>query len=70
MSWSVGNRMLAFPTQDRSLPPRPLGTLMHEVTWETTLYRPVFRKLVNESWQTFRALQEAAADEEGGQMRV
>ncbi len=38
---------------------------MHEVTWETTLYQPVFRKLVNESWQTFRALQKASRDEEG-----
>ena len=35
-----------------------------QVTWETTLYQPVFRKLVNESSRTFLALQKSMSDEE------
>ena len=33
---------------------------MHEVRWETTLYEPVFRKLVNESFGIFLSLQKLA----------
>ena len=33
---------------------------MHEVRWETTLYEPVFRKLVNESLGIFLSLQKLA----------
>ncbi len=67
VAWGVGNRLMAFPTRDRRLNKGQNATAptdMHEVTWETTLYQPVFRKLVNESWQTFRALQSASASEE------
>ena len=34
--------------------------------WETTLYEPVFRKLVNESVSTFLSLQKLAEDEAVG----
>ncbi len=33
-----------------------------QVTWETTLYQPVFRKLVNESSRTFLDLQKATSE--------
>ena len=39
-------------------------TTLKQVTWETTLYQPVFRKLVNESSMTFLALQKLASSEE------
>ena len=36
---------------------------VHEVRWETTLYEPVYRKLVNESATTFLSLQKLAEEE-------
>ncbi len=68
MTWGVGNKLMTFPTQTPRAAAGPtagINTDMHEVTWETTLYQPVFRKLVNESWQIFRAVQKAAKDQEG-----
>ena len=38
---------------------------VHEVRWETTLYEPVFRKLVNESFGIFLSLQKLAEEEAG-----
>ena len=38
---------------------------MHEVRWETTLYEPVFQKLVNESLGIFLSLQKIAEEEAG-----
>jgi hypothetical protein len=38
---------------------------LNQVTWETTLYQPVFRKLVNESSRTFLALQKLMSNEDG-----
>ena len=38
---------------------------VHEVRWETTLYEPVFRKLVNESLCIFLSLQKLAEEEAG-----
>ena len=37
---------------------------LRQVTWETTLYQPVFRKLVNESSRVFLALQKSMSNEE------
>ena len=36
-----------------------------EVRWETTLYEPVFQKLVNESLGIFLSLQKLAEEEAG-----
>ena len=41
---------------------QPCG--LTQVTWETTLYQPVFRKLVNVSSRTFLNLQETMSSEE------
>ena len=38
---------------------------VHEVRWETTLYEPVFQKLVNESLGIFLSLQKLAEEEAG-----
>ena len=38
---------------------------MHEVRWETTLYEPVFRKLVKKSLGIFLSLQKLAEEEAG-----
>ena len=38
---------------------------LQNVTWDTTLYEPTFRKLVNESLAVFLNLQKMATDEEG-----
>ena len=35
-----------------------------QVTWETTLYQPVFRKLINEASRVFLSLQKCMAEEE------
>eukprot|EP00095_Tigriopus_kingsejongensis_P004787 maker-scaffold77_size404793-snap-gene-3.28 protein:Tk04787 transcript:maker-scaffold77_size404793-snap-gene-3.28-mRNA-1 annotation:"GI24644" len=62
VAWQRGNALTLFPTafpkQERSQglgAPMPL-TL---VSWERSLYQPIFRKLVNESAQTFLQLQKA-----------
>lgn len=66
VAWGVGNAL--------ALHPRPplgaeqggggaQGARVHEVRWETTLYEPVYRKLVNESVSVFLGLQRAAAEE-------
>ena len=41
-----------------------------QVTWETTLYQPVFRKLVNESSRTFLALQKSMSDDENERKKI
>ena len=41
---------------------KPCG--ITQITWETTLYQPVFRKLVNESSRIFISLQKTATNEE------
>jgi hypothetical protein len=38
---------------------------MQSVRWETTLYEPVFRKLVNESLHVFLSVQKMSKEEEG-----
>ncbi|XP_023344077.1 nuclear pore complex protein Nup85 [Eurytemora carolleeae] len=61
VGWGVGNVLALTPTQKQS----PADTRqeandpveVHEVRWETVLYQPIFRKLVNESVSTFLGLQ-------------
>ena len=63
VSWSVGNKILVYPQNNPKN--RDSGTasalrspgLCHFVTWETSLYGPVMRKLVNESAGAFLSLQ-------------
>ena len=70
---AVGSRLRAHARDDpevalnttSSVTPalnQPCG--LTQVTWETTLYQPVFRKLVNESSRTFLSLQETMTSEE------
>ena len=70
---AVGSRLRAHARDDpevelnttASVTPalnQPCG--LTEVTWETTLYQPVFRKLVNESSRTFLSLQEIMSGDE------
>ena len=70
---AVGSRLRAHARDDpevelntaSSVTPalnQPCG--LTQVTWETTLYQPVFRKLVNESSRTFLSLQETMSSEE------
>jgi len=64
-AWNAGrNSVLAFPSKRATtLAVRPgLSVDMHLVEWETTLYSPIMRKLVNESAQAF-ALQKIAREE-------
>ena len=75
-SWGLGNSLMAYPAPVSRAP--TASTHDHEssfrggpnvqlqnVTWETTLYEPVFRKLVNESLTVFLNLQKMSRDEEG-----
>ena len=68
--WGVGNTLATF-----SAPPlhgRRTQEIdqtvkcgdVHTVAFETSLYTPIFRKLVNESAQTFLTLQKIALEEE------
>jgi hypothetical protein len=70
VAWGVGNQLMTFPCQKprvaKSSQSSGLGTPtanLINVCWETTLYDPVFRKLVNESSQTFFALQKLAQEQ-------
>lgn len=63
-AWSLGNQLLVFPSHKKGEPqrtsPPTSGSLCHFVTWETSLYGPVMRKLVNESAGAFLSLQKMA----------
>ena len=68
--WGVGNKLAAFSappnhgrcTQDMDQTVKSGD--VHTVAFETSLYTPIFRKLVNESAQTFLTLQKMALEEE------
>ena len=66
--WGPGNSLLLHVKRSKAEQQQQgsgEGTQVHEVRWETTLYEPVFRKLVNESLGIFLSLQKMA-DEEAG----
>ena len=70
--WGPGNSLLLHvkkskveQQQQGSVGGSGKETQVHEVRWETTLYEPVFRKLVNESLGIFLSLQKLAEEEAG-----
>jgi len=67
-SWGVGNTIAVSPAppQLTDTPAKPTGSVeVHEVRWETSLFQPIYRKLVNESAATFLGLQKLSADSQG-----
>ncbi len=77
-SWGLGNNLMAYPVPVVRAPTASThnqesssgyrggpNVQLQNVTWETTLYEPVFRKLVNESLAVFLNLQKMSRDEEG-----
>ena len=75
-SWGLGNSLMAYPAPVSRAPTASAhdhessfrggpNVQLQNVTWETTLYEPVFRKLVNESLTVFLNLQKMSRDEEG-----
>lgn len=73
-AWGLGNTFAAFSTprihgrdadkqSGSSESNRHIGSI-HTVAFETALYAPIFRKLVNESAQAFLTLQKLALEEE------
>ena len=70
VAWGVGNSLVAFsaPTNTRKNTESNTGIAkrgqLHSVAFEQSLYTPIFRKLVNESAQTFLSLQKIALEEE------
>ena len=68
--WGPGNSLLLHVKKSKAEQQQQQGsageeTKVHEVRWETTLYEPVFRKLVNESLGIFLSLQKLAEEEAG-----
>jgi len=66
VAWGVGNQLAVHPRAGSGPGSRAgpgQGTRVHEVRWETTLYEPVFRKLVNESSGVFQSLARASEEE-------
>ena len=64
VSWGVGNQLLLHARpglQGRA--GRSGAARCHEGRWETTLYEPVFRKLVNESLGVFLSLAKQSEEE-------
>ena len=69
-SWGVGNKLTAFSAP--RVHDQRTGNVsqivkageVHTVAFETSLYTAIFRKLVNESSQTFLSLQKMALEEE------
>ena len=67
MAWNAGrNSVLAFPSKRATTVAVRAGLSvdLHLVEWETALYSPIMRKLVNESAQAFAALQKIAREED------
>ena len=68
VSWAPGNCLALHSRHPRGHTAGSdgvLGARVHEVRWETTLYEPVYRKLVNESLGVFLSLQRQGEDESG-----
>jgi len=65
VAWGVGNQLAAHtaPGAGSAHGTTSASARVHEVRWETTLYEPVYRKLVNESATTFLSLQKLAEEE-------
>jgi len=66
VSWGVGNVVAVTPAVTQSSPGLRGPVTVHEVRWETSLYQPIFRKLVNESMATFLSLQNLVKEDSGG----
>ena len=69
VAWGVGNSLVAFSAPNKKQnPENSIGISkrgdLHSVAFEQSLYTPIFRKLVNESSQTFLSLQKIASEEE------
>ena len=70
--WGPGNSMLLHVKKSKAEQQQGSAgssgekTKVHLVRWETTLYEPVFRKLVNESLGIFLSLQKLAEEETTG----
>jgi len=66
VAWGVGNQMAVHvaPGDGQVGGVSVPASRVHEVRWETTLYEPVYRKLVNESAATFLGLQKLAEEEQ------
>jgi hypothetical protein len=66
-AWGVGNNLASYSAprnrQNTNGAIAQKGEV-HTVSFETSLYTPIFRKLVNESAQTFLTLQKMASEEE------
>ena len=63
--WGPGNFLLLHVKKSKAEQQRLGGgsgeeSKVHEVRWETILYEPVFRKLVNESLGIFLSLQKCS----------
>ena len=74
-SWGLGNNLMVFPAPATRAPDYPdsgssfggsnSAARIQNIRWETTLYDPIFRKLVNESLHVFLNLQKMSRDDEG-----
>lgn len=65
ISWGVGNCIAITPACAKTSPGLRGPVNVHEVRWETSLFQPIFRKLVNESMATFLSLQNLMKDDSG-----
>ena len=64
--WGVGNQLSVHTRHNNTGQQSAAGrgsSRVHEVRWETTLYEPVFRKLVNESMGVFVSLSKMSEEE-------
>ena len=67
VAWGVGNQLVIHPRHGKAAPgggniAKKSGKA-HEIAWETTLYEPIFRKLVNESLGVFQSLAKLSEQE-------
>ena len=63
VAWGVGNQLAVHPRHGKAGSGARAGVKAHEIRWETTLYEPVFRKLVNESLGVFQSLVKLSEEE-------
>ena len=64
---TISNQILDFRLVATSRTPgsAPIPTHLGMLTWETGLYSPIMRKLVNESAHAFTQAQKAAKEQQG-----
>ena len=64
VAWGIGNTCSVWAKPKSQKKSNVDGVGIHQISWETSLFAPIFRKLVNESSATFLNLQKVSKEDD------